>query len=183
MVVAVLPAGRKPLRTAATGFVEPGVAEFSVAVGEHQAAGGFHGLFCLAVHLSGDALVALAVVVGTDIVMDVVVVVPNACDYLFARSRFGEFQRLFYGITWCKLSEHPAARDDGVGLQQFGMVGGSHLAGDDAFQIGLHVHIVDGMQHPVFGGQSESSEEGLVLALLPVKLLADDDTVKGERTV
>ena len=72
--VLVFPAGGEQFRPSAAGLVEAAVTDF-IPVLENQAPGGVYRLSDILAYGHGEALIPLAVVIGTDIEVPVVIVV------------------------------------------------------------------------------------------------------------
>ena len=116
----IFPAILKLFRLPAAAFAEPGIADFTL-VGEYLPAGGLHGLCHMGVAGFRDALIALAVVVGTYIEDGVVLtVVPTHDLVLFFHEREETVVAacLFSLTAFLHLSQQPRTRDDGMGLEQ-----------------------------------------------------------------
>ena len=73
----ILPAGAEQFGSTTAAFAEACIADFAVGIGQDDTTGGLDGLFDKWRHLTGDALVTLTMIVGTDIVEMVVGVVPD----------------------------------------------------------------------------------------------------------
>ena len=104
----------------------------------------------------GDALVALAVVVGTDVEDGVILAVVPANEFvvLFHEREERVAASILQLASLLNLGQQPRTADDGVGLQQFERRRGRHLAGDDAGQVALDRQFVDGCDAVAFYDES-----------------------------
>ena len=179
----VLPAVLELLGHAAAALAVAGIA-YLVLVHQNLTLRGLHGSIHTAVAGLGDALVALAVVVGAD-VEDLVVlaVVPANELIVLLNEREEAVLPVVQLLTLLHLSQQPRPADDGMGLQQLDAAGGLHLAGDDADQVFLDGQQVDGRYLVGLHHQSECAVEHLCLLALPVEVDTDGDVVERERSV
>ena len=138
-----LPAVLELLEDTAAAFAETGVAKLAVSH-EHLAARGIDGLGDLGGRLARHALVALAVVIGADIEIDVVLAVVPLYTLVLGLGAGTVF--LAGGLDFAvlvDLRQQPRARDDSVGLEQLQRGVGAHLGRDYAEQIILNGQDVD----------------------------------------
>ena len=131
---------------------------------------------------TGNSLVALAMVVGTD-VEDVMVFAVVPAHQLFvvpvAALPFLLFSSLAEVLF--DLCEQPAAGDDGMCLQQLFRSLCVHFRGNDAGQVFFYIYLVDD-HNPVFTGhQVERSFEALIFLSLPVEVATYGDSLQFER--
>ena len=165
----------------ATALVETGVADL-IAIGQHLSAGFEDGLFDMGTGGLGDTLIALAVVVGTDIEDGVILAVVPADEFIvLSREREEAIGTLLMLLALGHLGEEPRTRDDRMGLEELGGRGGRHLAGDDAGQVALYGQVVDG--HNLIGLDHDAKRalEGLRLLALPVEVDTNGDIFQRER--
>ena len=121
------------------------VADFAV-IGEDLAACGIDGLLYLRGYSSCDALVSLAVVVGTDVEDGVVFAVVPSYQFGVGTCEGEEvmpFECEF--LAFLHLGIEPAAADDGGSLEEFEAAGVLHLTADDAGEVFFDGDAVDGM--------------------------------------
>ena len=176
----VLPARGIVLGDAAAAFGEAGIADFALA-GKHQTARGEHGFDDGGAGLARDALVALAMVVGTDIKEGVVLAVVPTDKFVLLAHKGEEATRASCTLAVAQhLVEEPTARHYGVGAEEFERSGRLHLRTDDADEILLHGQFVDDNEHLLFDNDTQRAAEGLRFAALPVELLADGHIFKGK---
>ena len=79
----VLPAGAEKFGMPSATFAESRITNLSVSIGQHDASGSPNGLFDERRNLTSDTLIALAMIVGTNIEELMVGVVPKLNNYLF----------------------------------------------------------------------------------------------------
>ena len=177
----VFPAVLELFGLAATAFVEAGIADLSV-VGEHLSAGLGDGLCHMGVAGLGDALIALAVVVGTDVEDGMVFAVVPADDLIIFLDEGEEaVVAVLVTLALLHLCQEPGTGDDGVGLEELDGGGGGHLAGDDAGEITFDGQLVDGYDLIGLDHDMEGAFELFGLLALPVEVDADGDVVEAER--
>ena len=180
-IVLLVPAGTEALRGTTAAFREAGVAEL-VVVDEDFTAGFGHRTAHIVKGFGGDALIALAMVVGADVEEDVVTAVVPADEFVGFMDEAEESLAVGGLLETAveHLAEEPATRDDGMGLEEFEGGGGVHLGGDDALEIGLGGDFIDDGELLLVDDEMEASAEGLVLLPLPVEVDTDGDVVEGE---
>ena len=150
-------------------------------MGEHLAARFGHGLLHCRPCGAGDALVALAMVVGANVEERVVVAVVPTYELAAVAHETEEAARITRVATApLHLAQQPAARDDGVRLEQFERGVGIHFRTDDAFKILLSGQFVDDHNLLLVGQQAQASAESLVLVALPVEAHADGNVLQRE---
>ena len=143
----VLPAILELLRLTAAALREAGVAQLSL-IGEHLSACSLHGLGHSRDVGVGDALIALAMVVGTDVEDGVVLAVVPTDAFALAFDEGEERRRLLGMFLPAKhLRIEPAAADDCRSLQELQRATALHLAADDACQVVFDGQDVDGNNH------------------------------------
>ena len=118
-LVDILPAVFKLFGDSATAFREASVADVAI-VGEHLTASIFDGFSHMRTRLHGNALVALTMVVGTNIEDGVVfAVVPFYQRVVALFEREEVVATLFLLATFLHLSQQPRARNHGMSLEKF----------------------------------------------------------------
>ena len=177
------PAVLKLLHHTATRLAEACVAQ-RAALHEHLAPCGADGFCDLIGRGTGDALIALAVVVGTHVEIDMVVTIPPLDLFVGRIHHFARFVVIALGtmdsLLGVDLCQQPTARDHGVGLEQLERGIGAHLAGNHAQQVVLDTQHVDGRQLVILDDNVQSALEGLVLLALPVETHADGHCLERE---
>ena len=88
-------------------------------------------------------------------------------------------------VFFVNLGEEPAARDDGVGLEELERRRGAHLRRDDAHQIVFDGHDVDGGRLGARHLDAKIACKSLVFFAFPVEVDTDDDVfdLEGRRLV
>lgn len=180
---ALAPSSFKLLKHSAARLREAGVAERAV-VGEHLSPRRFDGVAHGGCRLAGDALVTLAMVVGADVEINMVLaVVPThqlsfcACAWVVGR---------FFGcklLVFLYLCQEPAAGNHGMRFQQFKRGGGAHFRRNDAEQIFLDGKDVDGRKLVAFHDDAQRATKRLVLLALPVEIDTDGHVDKFKTAV
>ena len=128
------------------------------------------------------ALIALAMVVGTDIKNGVVFAVVPSNQFVILLHKREESALLLAAFgTFHHLCQQPRARDNSVSLKQFDACRRTHLARNDTGEITLYGQFVDGAYLVCLNHEFQRAEEGLRLLALPVELPAYCDITDGER--
>ena len=140
VIVLILPTGVERLGDTATALRKTRVADVAFTVKQHLSPRLFNRLCHKWRDLTCDALITLAVIVGTDIIESVLVMIPPFHDNI-RRRNIGK--QLFIGLgiyiinnimLWglmlgvLNLPQHPLTRDDSMGLDELKVVGSLHLA-------------------------------------------------------
>ena len=116
----VFPAILELLSLATTALVETGVADL-VAIGQYLSAGFEDSLFDMGTGGLGDALITLAVVVGTDIEDGVILTIVPADEFIIlSREREEAIGTLLMFLALGHLGKEPRTRDDRMGLEELG---------------------------------------------------------------
>ena len=119
----------------------------------------------------GDALIALAVVVGADVEDGVVLaVVPAYESVVFLDKGEKVVARLSHLAALLHLCQEPRAGDDGMGLEQLEARRGAHLARDDALEVSLYGQLIDGAYLVRLHHKVQGAEEGLCLLAFPMEV-------------
>ena len=158
-------------------FREAGVAD-GMLVGNHLSARRIDYLVHQTGGLAGDALVALAMVVGTHIEAGVLFTVVPADD-LCRRDKRGLIPRIDKSV-FLHLCQQPAAGDDGMCLEQLFGAGSTHLGGDHAPEVIFQCDDVDGGDALFFRDNLQRSLKTLVFPPFPVEVEADDHLLQFE---
>ena len=115
----IFPAILELLRLSATTLREARITDF-ILVCQNLSASGLNGLFYGRTRLFGDALITLAMVIGTDIEDGMVVaVVPANHLIILLDKREERSPTLFLSLTFGHLRQEPRTGDDGMRLQEF----------------------------------------------------------------
>ena len=131
---------------------------------------------------SRDALITLAVVIGTDVEDGVVFAVVPTDTLAFAFDESEEGRSLLgMLLSPLHLGIEPTSRDDGGGFQELERATALHLATDDACQVVLDGQDVDGDDFVLIDHELQYALEGLRFLALPMELLTDCDAMKRER--
>ena len=171
------------LSYSAAAFRESGIANLA-AIQQHLATGQPDSLGNMWRGFLRDALVALAVVIGTHIKEGMVLtVVPANQRILLLGEREEIVAALSHLSALLHLRQQPRTRNHGMRLQQFETRCGTHLAADYTLQIALHRQFVDGIDLIRFHHEAEGTQEGLRLLALPVEVHADGYVADRERGV
>ena len=157
----VLPAVLILVGLSATTLAEARVANLPV-VHQDLSSCGIHGFRNLRIACPRDALIALAVVVGTDVEDGVVLAVVPTDAFAFALDEREE-RRWLPGsfLTTLHLGIEPTAADDGSSLQELERTTALHLAADDARQVILDGQDVDCHNLVLVNHKLEDAAEGL----------------------
>ena len=123
---------------------------------------GIDGFRHLRIAGAGDALIALAVVVGADVEDGVVLTVVPA-DALALTLDEGEegCRSVGFFLPSLHLGMEPTAADDGSGFEELQRTTALHLAADDARQVVLDGQDVDGHNLVLIDHELEDAAEGL----------------------
>ena len=169
-MVHIVPAIFKLIGTSAATLAEARVTDGSIAAEDFSTCGP-HGLFCPAAQGTRDALITLAMVIGTHIEQLVFLpVIPADGLGIGSLEREEGMVLLFLQAAVFQLGKQPAATDDGRCLQVLQATGRLHLAADNTGQIVLHRQAVDDENLVFVHHQVEHPTESLRLAPLPVEL-------------
>ena len=198
-IVLICPGRGEAFRAAAAALVEAGVHEFPTGA-EGEAPGFVDGGADFLPYRQGEALVTLAVVIGTDVETVVVVMVEPFDDLARRltgfRRRPGRLQPghegrdivegirhrgFLFSLPVGDLRHHPGPGDDRMGLQELRRGGGLHLGGDDAEEVVLDADDIDSHHLPFVHDELEGAGELLVLLPLPMEVHADGHPVQDER--
>ena len=135
----------------------------------------------MGVECHGDALVALTMVISTDIKDGMVVTVVPAYQLILFLDKGEESTRLRILTAVLHLSEQPTAGNNSMCFEKLYRRSGFHLTGNDTDQILLHRQFVDGTDLVGLDHNSQRTLEGLPLLALPVEIDTDGDIVDAER--
>ena len=178
------PAVFKLLHHATAGLTEARVTQ-RTAVHEHLAPCGTDSLLHFFGRSAGDALVALAMVVGTHVEVHVVVAVPPLDEFLggihHLSGSIGVALDGLDGLLGMDLCQQPAAGNDRMGLQQFERRVGAHLTRDDAQQVILNAQHVDGRELAILDDEVQRALKRLVLLSFPVETHTDGHRLERKR--
>ena len=177
----VFPAVLKLFGDAATALGEAGIADV-IVVHEDLSVGGLDGFLYFGLGGAGDALIALAMVVGTDIEELVVFAVVPADNLGIGGDHLAGCGELFLVevLAFLDLGEEPATRDDGVRLEELDGRVGVHLGGDDADEVFLDGEDIDGGDLVVVDDEFEDAAEALGFLAFPMEMDADGDVFERE---
>ena len=157
----ILPAVLIFVGLSATTLAETCVANLTV-VHQDLSSRGVHSFFNLRVAGASDALIALAMVVGTDVEDGVVLAVVPADALTLAFDKGEERRRLACPfLATLHLGIEPTAGDDGSCLQKLERTTALHLAADDARQVILDGQDVDCHNLVLVNHKLEDAAEGL----------------------
>ena len=177
----ILPTILELLGIATTTLMETGVADVAI-VGKNLTSSLGDGFSHVGVAGIGDALVTLAMVVGTDIKDGVVFTIVPANDLIvFLDKREETVGSVFVTTAFFHLGEYPGARDDRMGLKELKGCRGRHLAGDDTHEVSLERQFVDGNNLIGFDHDVQCAFEGLFLLALPMEVHTNGNIVERER--
>ena len=178
----ILPTVLELLRLTTAAFREAGITEF-VVIDQHLSAGSLDSLGHSRRRGTGDTLIALTVVVGTDIKQGMVLTVVPAKQLVLLLHKREEIIILALATlgTFLDLIEQPRTGDDGMRLQQFGRRGGTHLTGNHTLQVLFHRQFVDSQHLISLDHQTERATERLFLLSFPVEPYTDGDIMERER--
>ena len=166
----------------ATTLAKASVANLSV-VHQNLSASGIDSLCHLGIVCPGNALIALAMVVGTNVEDGMVFTVVPADALSFAFDEGEEWCRTVCPfLTALHLGIKPTAGNDCCSLQELQRTTAFHFTADDTLQIILHGQNVDGNNLVFFDNKFQDTLEGLRLLSLPVETLSDGDIMQSERT-
>ena len=115
----ILPAILKLLSLSATTFREARVADL-ILIDQNLSARGLYGLFHSRTRLFGDALIALAMIIGTHVENGMVFTIVPAYEFiiLFDKREEGS-TAIFHLLALTHLGQEPRTGNDGMCLQEF----------------------------------------------------------------
>ena len=175
----IVPAVTELIGASATTLTEARIAHL-VVIGEHQTACLAHSITHGGVLDAADALIALAMVIGTNVEERVLLPVIPAHQ---AGGCLLDGRCLGYSVCLAAaahLCEKPTAAHYGRCLEVLQGACGFHFAADDTGEIVLHQRVVDGEQSILIHYQTQVAAEGLRLTALPVEGLADGHICQTE---
>lgn len=153
----VLPAVLELLGLTSTTFREPCIADL-VAIGKDLSASLADGLFHGRTRLFGDALIALTVVIGTDIKDGMVFTVVPTDKFIVLLDKREECPSAIVELlTFLHLRQKPGTGYYGMSLKELLRSRCRHLAGDDTREVTLYGEFVDGNDLVCLYHQSEGS--------------------------
>ena len=174
----IFPAILELLGHTTTALGEAGVANL-IAIAENLTACGLERLLDSLAGLLGDALIALAMVVGTNIKDGMVFAVVPANELVVFLDKREEAVLLFLILlTATHLRQQPRTGDDGMSLEQLDASGSFHLAADNAGQILFDGQFVDSRNLIGLNHQLERAQEHLRLLALPMEIDTDGDIIE-----
>ena len=178
----ILPTSFKFLGDTATAFGETSITDFTF-VGEYLSEGFCHCLRDCRTGCSGDALITLAMVVGTHIEERVVLsIVPTnqlVVGFLEGKERIGVLL-FFQFLSLLHLCQEPTTGNDSVCLEKLKRCGSAHLGTNHTDQIFLHRKHIDGTQLSFHHNEAQCPTEGLRFLALPMEIDADSHFKQGE---
>src|SRR5574344_282852 len=152
-------------------------------IGEHLSPCSLNGFDHLRIGLAGDALITLAMVIGTHIKTGVSLTVIPTNDAALPQLLMKSLSTSRHLLTMIHHDQQPTARDDSMCLQEFERGIGTHLTADDTGEIGLHRHHIDSTHHSFLIGEEKSTTESLLLFAFPMKAYTYLHLLKSERSL
>ena len=178
------PAVFKFLIHSAAALREACIAKFAT-IGEHFAPSGIYGIAHALGALARDALITLAMVIGTHVEVHMVFAVIPLNHLVFATFLASLVVLMLLGdaLVLVDLRQEPAARNHGMCLEQLERCSSTHLARNHTQQIIFHRQHIHSRELPVLHYQMQGTAESLVLLALPVEIHTDGNAFKLEEAI